>query len=144
MENVFVNHEQIEPLHLLHVQRASNASNASSYVPSLFYGVFEATEIADTFFNPIGWSKGQVFINGYNVGRYWPAIGPQVTLYVPKFYLKPVNLVIMLEMDGPGNCNDQHMLQCSISFADVPLLNKTQVNALSTHKFTTDAYSMGH
>lgn len=29
-----------------------------------------------------GWSKGVVFINGKNLGRYW-SIGPQQTLYVP-------------------------------------------------------------
>ena len=29
-----------------------------------------------------GWSKGVVFINGANLGRYW-SLGPQRTLYVP-------------------------------------------------------------
>lgn len=29
-----------------------------------------------------GWSKGVVFINGKNLGRYW-STGPQQTLYVP-------------------------------------------------------------
>ena len=29
-----------------------------------------------------GWRKGVVFINGFNLGRYWD-VGPQRTLYVP-------------------------------------------------------------
>jgi beta-galactosidase len=29
-----------------------------------------------------GWGKGVVFVNGYNLGRYWK-VGPQQTLYLP-------------------------------------------------------------
>ena len=29
-----------------------------------------------------GWRKGVVFINGFNLGRYWD-VGPQRTLYIP-------------------------------------------------------------
>lgn len=36
----------------------------------------------DTFIKLNGWTKGVVFINGRNLGRYW-SIGPQQTLYVP-------------------------------------------------------------
>uniref|UniRef100_A0A669ESA7 Beta-galactosidase n=1 Tax=Oreochromis niloticus TaxID=8128 RepID=A0A669ESA7_ORENI len=36
----------------------------------------------DTFIKLPGWSKGVVFINGKNLGRYW-STGPQQTLYVP-------------------------------------------------------------
>ena len=44
--------------------------------------------------------KGVAWINGFNLGRYWPAVGPQMTLYVPKFLLKPnpdVNSIILFE-----------------------------------------------
>lgn len=34
-----------------------------------------------------GWSKGVVFLNGVNLGRYWKK-GPQKTLYVPAPLLK--------------------------------------------------------
>lgn len=36
-----------------------------------------------SFFDPLGWGKGQLFVNGFNLGRYWPSAGPQRTLYVP-------------------------------------------------------------
>uniref|UniRef100_A0A8C9YMM9 Beta-galactosidase n=1 Tax=Sander lucioperca TaxID=283035 RepID=A0A8C9YMM9_SANLU len=51
----------------------------------------------DTFIKLPGWSKGVVFINGKNLGRYW-SIGPQQTLYVPGPWLhKGDNEVIVFE-----------------------------------------------
>ena len=38
----------------------------------------------DTFLRLDGWSKGVAFINGFNLGRYWPVMGPQV-LYTFEF-----------------------------------------------------------
>ena len=32
----------------------------------------------DTFLRLDGWTKGVAFINGFNLGRYWPVMGPQV------------------------------------------------------------------
>jgi beta-galactosidase len=37
-----------------------------------------------------GWTKGNAFINGFNLGRYWKE-GPQRTLYVPAPVLKTGN-----------------------------------------------------
>lgn len=31
-----------------------------------------------TFFDSRGWGHGVLLINGYNLGRYWPLLGPQV------------------------------------------------------------------
>ncbi|XP_028275000.1 beta-galactosidase-1-like protein 2 isoform X2 [Parambassis ranga] len=51
----------------------------------------------DTFIKLSGWSKGVVFINGKNLGRYW-SIGPQQTLYVPGPWLhRGANQVIVFE-----------------------------------------------
>ncbi|KAG5837162.1 beta-galactosidase-1-like protein 2 isoform X1 [Anguilla rostrata] len=51
----------------------------------------------DTFLKLPGWSKGVVFINGQNLGRYW-SIGPQQTLYLPGPWLHSgVNQVIVFE-----------------------------------------------
>lgn len=46
--------------------------------PGFYVGTFTANTLADTFFDSRGWGKGQLFLNGYNLGRYWPLIGPQV------------------------------------------------------------------
>jgi len=51
--------------------------------PALFKGTLNINgQPKDTFIDMEGWSKGVVFINGANLGRYW-SLGPQRTLYVP-------------------------------------------------------------
>uniref|UniRef100_A0A914CYX1 Beta-galactosidase n=1 Tax=Acrobeloides nanus TaxID=290746 RepID=A0A914CYX1_9BILA len=45
--------------------------------PGVYVGQFTASQLEDTFFDSTGWGKGQLFINGYNLGRYWPTAGPQ-------------------------------------------------------------------
>ncbi|KAJ5109855.1 hypothetical protein N7532_002500 [Penicillium argentinense] len=60
-------------------------SNISS--PAFFSGTFNMTTIGDTFLELPGWTKGVVWVNGVNLGRYW-VIGPQQTLYLPGCYLR--------------------------------------------------------
>uniref|UniRef100_A0A3B5L2K6 Beta-galactosidase n=1 Tax=Xiphophorus couchianus TaxID=32473 RepID=A0A3B5L2K6_9TELE len=51
--------------------------------PAFFQGkLYVNSSPKDTFIKLPGWTKGVVFINGRNLGRYW-SIGPQQTLYVP-------------------------------------------------------------
>lgn len=33
-----------------------------------------------TFFDSTGWGHGLALLNGFDLGRYWPLIGPQVNL----------------------------------------------------------------
>ena len=61
--------------------------------------------------------QGQAFINDFNIGRYWPKRGPQVTLYVPAPILatdksKP-NKVLLFEVES-NPCKDK----CNIKFTD--------------------------
>ncbi|KFV70756.1 Beta-galactosidase, partial [Dryobates pubescens] len=55
----------------------------------------------DTYVNFPGWTKGQIWINGFNLGRYWPARGPQLTLFVPGNILvsSMPNNVTVLELE---------------------------------------------
>ncbi|KAM4742286.1 beta-galactosidase-1-like protein 2 isoform 4-T4 [Anableps anableps] len=57
----------------------------------------------DTFIKLPEWTKGVVFINGRNLGRYW-SIGPQQTLYVPGPWLQRGGNQVMVfeeqEADG--------------------------------------------
>ena len=56
---------------------------------------------ADTFLAPIGFHKGFVTINGFNLGRYWNDKGPQKTLYVPAPLLRAgENEIVIFETDG--------------------------------------------
>ncbi|WP_439379833.1 glycoside hydrolase family 35 protein [Amycolatopsis lexingtonensis] len=63
------------------------------------------TDIAapeDGFVALPGWEKGVVWLNGFNLGRYWK-IGPQRTLYAPKpLWRKGVNSIVVLELHEPG------------------------------------------
>lgn len=101
-----------------------------TFAPSIYYAKFPASDVADTYFDPTNWGKGQLFMNEQNVGRYWPSLGPQVTLYVPKTMVKGLNYVVILELESPGNCHSTYNFTCDISFTDVPILNKT-VHGLS-------------
>ena len=60
-----------------------------SYSPQLACGpkavryLLNVTDPLDTFLDMSAWGKGVVFVNGFNVGRYWSHMGPQQTLYLP-------------------------------------------------------------
>lgn len=74
-------------------------STASSDGPMFYMGTLDPTGFAwDTFLKLHGWTKGQVWINGVNLGRYWPQKGPQQTLYVPGPVLsssQPNNITVL-------------------------------------------------
>ena len=101
----------------------SNMDN--SFAPSFFYGNFSINSLHDTFLYLPGWSKGQVFLNGINLGRYWPVIGPQVTLFVPVTVLglQPTTVSVMVfELDG-APCESPET--CFVEFASTPSINGT-------------------
>ncbi|XP_070623641.1 beta-galactosidase-1-like protein 2 isoform X2 [Bos indicus] len=66
--------------------------------PAFFLALLRVgSQPKDTFMSLQGWTKGVVFINGQNLGRYWN-VGPQETLYVPGPWLKPgLNEIIVFE-----------------------------------------------
>ncbi|CAO1424480.1 unnamed protein product [Diamesa hyperborea] len=87
--------------------------------PTLFQTDFNLQEdlIFDTYLDTTGWGKGIVFINGFNLGRYWPLVGPQITLYVPKELLRVgANSLVMLEYQLAP---DDGLVQ----FSDIPNLD---------------------
>ncbi|XP_035424762.1 beta-galactosidase isoform X6 [Cygnus atratus] len=77
----------------------------------------------DTYVNFPGWTKGQIWINGFNLGRYWPARGPQLTLFVPRNILvsSVPNNITVLELEH-SHCSTQ---ACEIEFVDKPVINAT-------------------
>ena len=69
----------------------------------------------DTFLRLDNWKKGNVFVNGFNIGRYYD-IGPQKTLYIPAPLLKTgINYIYVFEL---------HSASDSIYFVDKPDLGK--------------------
>ena len=56
------------------------------------------------------------WVNGFNLGRYWPVVGPQLTLYVPRGILREgANALLLLELEG-AQCSPD----CSVEFVDTP------------------------
>ena len=67
-----------------------------------YRGTFNLKKPGDTFINMEAFGKGQVYVNGHAIGRFWN-IGPQQTLYVPGCWLKKgVNEIIVLDVVGPA------------------------------------------
>ncbi|XP_068823319.1 beta-galactosidase-1-like protein isoform X2 [Capricornis sumatraensis] len=105
----------IQPLKSSHPQTPSGPTFYSTTFPILNSG-------GDTFLFLPGWTKGQVWINGFNLGRYWTKRGPQQTLYVPRPLLFPRgahNRITLLELENVPP-------QPQIQFLDRPILNSTK------------------
>lgn len=71
--------------------------------PTVYRGKFtiEQDGRADTFVLLDGFTKGNVFINGFNLGRYWNTAGPQRTLYLPAALLREgENEILVLELEN--------------------------------------------
>ena len=67
----------------------------------------------DTFMRLDGFTKGVVFVNGFNIGRYYNPAGPQKTLYVPAPMLKKGdNEIVVFETD--------HSDRSFVTFLDKP------------------------
>lgn len=105
-------------IHTLPLDQVSTLSFAEgSYqhpTPVFYKGTLEVEELGDTFLYLEGWTKGVVYVNGFNLGRYWNK-GPQQSLYVPAPLLhEGDNEIVIFELHG---CIEQ-----VIEFKDKPNL----------------------
>ena len=76
------------------------ASNTPSTI-GYYKATFKLKKTDDTFLNMETWGKGQVYVNGHALGRFW-SIGPQQTLYCPGCWLKKgENEIVVLDVVGP-------------------------------------------
>ena len=72
----------------------------------------------DSFADMSNWGKGVLFINQFNLGRYWSG-GPQQTLFVPSNVLRMgVNKIMIFETDLSTNMSELP----TIKFVDKPKL----------------------
>ncbi|KAM5124837.1 beta-galactosidase-1-like protein isoform 2-T2 [Mantella aurantiaca] len=97
-----------------------NPKSQSRTGPTFYSGTFQISATGDTFLKLPQWTKGQVWINGFNLGRYWPSRGPQITLYVPSNILtvSPANRITILELEHAPDWP-------RAIFLDRPILNGT-------------------
>lgn len=74
-------------------------TNKKDSLPVFMKGTFKASSKEDTFVHLDGFTKGYVWVNGFNLGRYW-SVGPQKSLYLPGALLKEENEIVILEMES--------------------------------------------
>jgi beta-galactosidase len=80
----------------------SNSPLASN-TPAFWRGTFNLAQAADTFLDLRGWGKGDLWVNGRCLGRYWN-IGPTQTAYAPGCWLHSgENEIVVLDLAGPAN-----------------------------------------
>ena len=78
------------------------AAGDTTSSPAFYRGTFDLKSVGDTYLDMKGRTKGLVWINGHNLGRFWNA-GPQFRLFVPASWLvKGKNEIVMYDVDGAG------------------------------------------
>ncbi|MGH9534975.1 MAG: glycoside hydrolase family 35 protein [Terriglobales bacterium] len=81
---------------------AAAPAGATCGQPTFYRGACQVDQPADTFLDLRGWGKGQVWVNGRHLGRFWH-IGPQQTLYLPAPWLgSGANEFVVLELEPSG------------------------------------------
>ena len=102
-----------------------SAKLAEFMKPGYHRGYFNLSKVGDTFLNFETWGKGQVWVNGHAMGRFW-SIGPQQTLYIPGCWLKKgKNEVIVFDVMGPKEAVCWGQAE--------PELNKLQLEKTNKH-----------
>ncbi|HKU27039.1 MAG TPA: glycoside hydrolase family 35 protein [Candidatus Sulfotelmatobacter sp.] len=92
---------KIFPLPLTDIAKLKFSSTPKAG-PLFYRGSFDLQSLGDTYLDMRGWGKGQVWVNGHNVGRYW-SIGPQQSLFVPaEWMLQGKNEVIVFDYESGG------------------------------------------
>ena len=110
--------------------RCFSPINFSSPSIGYYRGYFNLKKVGDTFLNLEQWGKGQVYVNGHALGRFW-RIGPQQTLYLPGCWLKKGrNEIIVMDIVGP---------KAPVVWGqDQPELNKLQLEKTNKHNNSGD------
>lgn len=96
--NQFLFNWDIYTIPLKDIENIKYGNGKKEEYPTFYKGSFEVKEVGDTYLDFEGWEKGVVFINGFNLGRYWKA-GPQKRLYLPAPLLKEgTNEIVVFEL----------------------------------------------
>lgn len=100
--------------------------------PGWYRGSFNLEKTGDTYLDVSTWGKGMVWVNGYNIGRFWK-IGPQQTLFMPGCWLrKGKNEIIILDLDVPKQTSVSGLAYAKLDelHPDESLLHRTKQQAL--------------
>lgn len=125
-------------------QKQAKFKSSAIKVPGWYRGSFTLDKTGDTFLDVSTWGKGMVWVNGYNIGRYWK-IGPQQTLFMPGCWLKKgKNEIIVLDVDVPKETSIAGLSQPKLDelHPDESLLHRTKVQTLILSTETPVAVGM--
>lgn len=88
------------PLPLENIAQLDFSKGYRANEPAFYEFILDVDEIGDTYLDFEGWGKGCIFVNGFNIGRFWE-VGPQKRLYVPGPLLHTgKNTIIIFETEG--------------------------------------------
>ncbi len=91
-----------------------------------YRATFNLNKVGDTFINMENFGKGQVYVNGHAIGRFWQ-IGPQQTLYMPGCWLKKgTNEIIVTDVLGPK--------EATVEGLQKPIIDKLNLKGPQTHR----------
>lgn len=86
-------------LPLDNLDKLKYSSSVKKDEPIFLKGSFKTDSKADCFVHLDGFNRGCVYINGFNLGRFWK-VGPQKSLYIPGTLLKDENEIIVFNIGG--------------------------------------------
>ncbi|MFE9066597.1 beta-galactosidase family protein [Streptomyces violaceusniger] len=99
---------EIRPLPLTDLSALRFGAAQVAEGPAFHRAEVEIPAPADGFLALPGWTKGQVWLNGFALGRYWDR-GPQRTLYAPApVWRAGRNELVILELHRPGERIEIH------------------------------------
>jgi beta-galactosidase len=84
------------------IENQSEPPHAGAYkdAPAFWRGTFTLAKAGDTFLDLRNWGKGDLWVNGHCLGRYWN-IGPSQTAYAPGCWLHAgENEIVILDLLG--------------------------------------------
>jgi beta-galactosidase len=106
---------------------ADKNSGIDFNVPAVYFGEFPVIQNISSFLKMDKFTKGVALIGAQgkkstNLGRYWPATGPQVTLYTPGAFIEPNanNQIALIEFEGSSCANP---IDCYVEFIDYPIID---------------------
>lgn len=78
---------------------------------TLARGSWQDKATHNLYFSTDGWGKGVVWVNGFNLGRYWSR-GPAKTLFIPaELLVAGTNTITVLELNGAASARAQFVAE---------------------------------
>ena len=111
-----------ETAHLMLENFGSNFINTTKVTESsdfplpLVYQAEVDMDLYDSFLNTTSFGRGVALVNEFNLGRYWPTMGPQQTLFFPKAVRNSTFILTLVEFEMKSKDG-------RVDFLDYPILD---------------------